>query len=213
MTCNLVRPFILFCAFFAWPTLGHSLPADVKAIEKPKALYEIPRKNLYAIGLTDVPAGLITIVNGNIHVARTDGAGKLTVDNSMKTIAEKMAYVVVKSWIEVPLKMKIETATDLSKEISTALKKLGYENARGVPFLLKGKFQRIEAHVTETSKLQGDNMNGIALGLFTKTSVARAEPETYSLVWNFVSDNLTVVGSVDRLTFNDSGHVTLFLPR
>jgi hypothetical protein len=206
---------ILFrlCILLLSPTMALARPADVKTLEKPKALYEIPRKNLYAIGLTAVPSGLITIINGNIHVARTDGAGKLSVDSSMKTVAQKLVYTVISSWIEVPIVVKVQTADALSAEISKALGKLGFENARGIPFLLKGKFRRVEAHVTETSKLSGDGLSGIALGLFTKTSAARVKPETYSLVWNFVSDDLSVVGSVDTLTFEESDHVTLFLPR
>lgn len=213
MTFKLHRLAAFCFVFSAWPSPGHSLPADVKTLEKPKVLYEIPRKHLYAIGLTEVPAGLITIINGNVYVARTDGAGKLSVDHSIKTVAQKLAFTVITSWLEVPLEKEILTSDELSADISDALKKVGFENARSVPFLLKGRFRRVEAHVTETSKLVGDKMTGLAMGLFTKTSAAKVQPETYSLVWHFVSDDLKVVGAVDKLTFDKSDRVTLFLPR
>ncbi|CAN5432791.1 hypothetical protein BH10BDE1_BH10BDE1_05230 [soil metagenome] len=182
-----------------------SLPADVKTIAKPTALYELPRKNLYAIGIAEAPAGAsITIVNGNIYVAYDDQKKKLVVDTSMKTVAQKLAYAVVRSWIEIPLPLKIQTADEVGAEVSKALKKLGFENARNVPFLLKGKFHIVPANA---------KLSGLAIGLFTKTTPARVEPETYSIVWNFVAENNAVVGTIEKLSFTSADHVTLFLPR
>lgn len=182
-----------------------SLPADVKTIAKPTALYEIPRKHLYAIGIAEEPAGAsITIVNGNIYVAHDDEKMKLVIDRSMKTVAQKLAYAVVNSWIEIPLPIKIQTADEVGAEISKALKKLGFENARNVPFLLKGKFQIGPSNA---------KLRGLAIGLFTKTTPARVEPEAYSIVWNFVAENNTVVGTIEKLSFTSADQVTLFLPR
>ena len=206
MKMKLNRSFFAGILVFALvPPKAMSLPADVKTIAKPTALYEIPRKNLYAIGIAEAPAGAsITIVNGNIYVAHDDQKKKLVVDTSIKTVAQKLAYAVVRSWIEIPLPLKIQEADEVGAEISKALKRLGFENARNVPFLLKGKFQLA---------LENAKISGLVMGLFTKTTPARVEPEAYSIVWNFVAENNTVIGAIDKLRFTGTDHVTLFLPR
>ncbi len=210
--------FFISLALFA---TANALPVDVKRINKPTALYEIPRKNLYALGIATAPFGLVTIINGNIYVARpniqtaTETAGrecKIAVDNSFKTVADKLAYVAVRSWLEVPLSKEVRSEAAFAVEFMAALKKLGFENARGIPFLLKGQFRKIELEVG--SELVGvkqteTNPKGVIFGLFTKeTSSPRV-----SFVWHFVDEQFAKAGAIRQLEFDDRNPVTLFLPR
>lgn len=203
---------------------------DVNVVKSSKALYELPRKSLYATGLSD-DGRLITILNGNIHVASADktGAGDtIRIENSFKTKTSSLIYSNVARWNEIPIPANVKTMADLPAFIDSSLRKLGYENPGMAPFLLKGNFATVRFHLDHegtSTKYSDQQSSGIVLGYFSKSG------SDLKVFMHFVKDSVGPKapprsGYIDEIDFSltkanmktkkNAKHVaspSLFLPR
>lgn len=164
---------------------------EVKTLKTPAPLYSLNRTNLYAIGKTET-GDAITVLNGNIHVA------KATAKIPLQEVASELTFANVVLWNEVPLPKDVTDSEKLHELINKTLREQGYELPRTTPFLLKGKFT-----------LAGKKTEGMILGYFTKAAAENSAP-AFRSVMHFVGKQTAVA---ENLGLQGQDRPTLYIPR
>lgn len=192
---------------------------EVKSLATPKALYELNRKEMYAIGRAETPGDAITILNGRIYVTHfesTKGKPVLRVNDSFKTRATALDFSNVHSWNEAPLAGQERNSGNLGPLINKVLKDSGYELPGRFPFLIKGKIGSIQIAGETTEKMpvkiSERRLSGVVIGFLTKSISKDQQPE-FKLDMNFVDDAGKVVGTVEYFTIDAKNNATLFVAR
>lgn len=214
-----MMPFRVFLLTLLVSVSAFAGRAEIKFVKQPRALYELPRKSLYALGTSD-DGGVITILNGNISVARAVKDKTLSIDDSMKTKTSSLIYTNVSLWTEIPLPKDVKSVPALHLLINKTLKEFGYENPGTVPFLLKGTVANLKAHVTTADshfQISETKVPLVVFGLFTKTNKASPQAPEFSTQMHVVVEarktSKKQSGVVDEIGFSGAPGLTLFLPR
>ena len=201
---------------------------DVKSLVKPRPLFELPRKALYAIGKAEGSNDTITVLNGRIYTTRfeTKAAGKsekpvFKIDTSFSTRAAVLTYATVNNWHEAKLTGETRTPANLGPFMNKMLKETGYELAGRFPFMIKGKIT--ELHLASGAsdnpvKISEKQISGIIVGFLTKIFVDdQAQPgkkiPQFRLDMNFVDDAGKTIGAVEDFNLDEKNKVALFMPR
>ncbi len=202
---------------------------DVKTLNEPRPLFELPRKALYAIGKAEGSNDTITVLNGRIYTTRYEkkaSAGEsekptLKIDTSFKTRAAVLTYATVNNWHEAQLAGEARTPSNLGPLMNKMLKETGYERAGRFPFMIKGKITKIHL-VSGTSdspvKISEKQISGIIVGFLTKifvddSSQPGAKIPQFRLDMNFVDDAGKTIGVVEDFNLDEKNKVALFMPR
>ena len=180
---------------------------DVKAVDKPKALFELKLKYMYAIGKAEDGDAPITVLNGRVYVLRSSPGGETTIEDSMKTRTSSLLVTHVKNWTEAQLAGEARTPANLGPFMNTVLKKTGYELPGVFPFLIKGTFTAIVVEKESFKKI-----SGILVGFLTKTLPTDHGSAQFKMDMHFVDDGGKRVGRVSDFAINADSKATLFLP-
>lgn len=200
----MIRKFLFAIFLFCGSTA--SARVDVKAVDKPKALYELKLKYMYAIGMAEDSVAPITVLNGRVYILRTSPNGETKIDDSMKARTSSLLVTHVKNWTEAQLAGEARTPANLGPFMNTVLKKTGYELPGVFPFLIKGNFASI---VVE--KVPSKKMDGILVGFLTKTLPPDHSPAQFKMDMHFVDSSGKRVGRVSDFAINADTKATLFL--
>lgn len=189
--------------------------AEIKTFhEGPRPLYSAPRKGLYAIGTAEASGDLITIINGNVHVAFPVDKKTIKTENSIKTVAKTLTYVNVNLWTEIPLSKDLVSRDSLHTLVNATLKSLGYELSGMFPVLMKGRFASIDFRLgpeTKPMKFSDKNVSGFIFGFFHRTGDAPDFKST--TVLHFVSEDGKRSGLVEAVKILGRDKVTLFMAK
>lgn len=195
------------------PILAGPAHFDVRVQSAPIELYQLPRKNLYAAGLSENGSDVIVIANGNAYAARVTSAGKMAIDSSIKTKTSDLVYTNIARWIEVPLAPEVTDRESLHTFIETTLVKFGFQNPGTVPFLLKGRFKKTRSTAPKpggTAELSRTAVEALMVGFFTKKTEG-AGVELKSVI-HALFEKPQAVGRISSLTI-ERDRVILYLPK
>lgn len=186
---------------------------DVRVQSVPVELFQLPRKNLYAAGLSENGSDVIIIANGNTYAARVASSGKMTINTSIKTKTSDLVYANIARWIEVPLSPDVTDLERLHSFIDATLVKFGFQNPGTVPFLLKGRFKKTVSSAPKpggTAELSRTAVEALMVGFFTKKTEG-AGVELKSVI-HALLEKPQAVGRINSLTI-ERDRVILYLPK
>lgn len=200
--------------FLSAPLFAAPTHFDVRVQSESIELFKLPRKNLYAAGLSENGQDVLLVANGNNYAARVDAQGKVTIDTSIKTKTSDLVYSNIAKWIEVPLPIEVTDRDRLHTFIDGTLVKFGYNNPGTVPFLLKGRFKKTQIQIPKsggTADLSKENVDALMVGFFTKKISAEKSVDLKSVI-HALLEKPQAVGRVVSMS-PERNRVTLYLPK
>ena len=119
-------------------------------------LAELPRSpQLYAVGPVASLGGEITIIDGELLLARAEH-GKLKTSSDYEGEASFLVWGTVPQWRDaVPLGVSAPSHSALEKVIEAKAREAGLDVDKAFPFLLRGTFGSVKYHVVVPSSTQG----------------------------------------------------------
>lgn len=180
---------------------------DVRSVNSPKPLYELKLKYMFAIGQEDKTGDLVTVSNGRVYVARPQGTGGVKIDDSMKTVTSSLLLTHVKHWTEVQIENETRSSDSIAPFMNEVLKKTGYELAGVFPFLIKGKFEKLDLQKSSSEKV-----SGVIVGFMTKVIPLNHASVQFTLAMHFIDDAGKTFGSVQSFKIAAHSKTALFLP-
>ena len=185
-------------------------------------LWDMDPNNLYALGALENLKGEILILNGKSYIAMEEN-GALVINSGYDYAACLLVGSYVQGWDSV----KVKKTDDLQAFISEAATQYGLNTEEAFPFMLKGKFPKIDWHVINWP--EGDtehthekhqtvgphgclkNEPAQILGFYsTKHAGVFTHHSTY-LHMHLLTDDHKVSGHVDQLT--PGKDLWLYLPK
>lgn len=187
----------------------------------------VPRPNLFGISPLGRIEGEITILNGEIFVAKVNKKGKIEISQNWQSEAPFAVYAQVAEWESFELETEIGSEKDLEKWIGEIAQKQGYDLQKAFPFRLKGNFEQVDFHIISKPKKEKThnhdlhnqakkhfsllNTQGEILGFYSQKHEGIFTHKGSFVHTHFIDHARKNMGHLENLKIK--GKTVLFLPR
>jgi alpha-acetolactate decarboxylase len=200
--------------------LREVMHGDIKAKIR---LADLDLNHLYGVGPITEMDGEITIIDGQVSLARVQADGTIRIDHAPTCSAPFLVYSRVSRWSEVKIPSSLVSAQELEQFVEESAKRLGLESEAPFPFLVQGTFKNISFHIVRRGE-PGANVHdnranfserdvtGRIVGFFSKHDQGIFTHHDSFVHMHLEAESRHLSGHVESFEFEPSSKAVLLLP-
>lgn len=186
----------------------------------------IPHQHLFGISPLGRIEGEITIIDGQIFVAKVDKKGNIVITNNWQEKAPFGVYTHVKAWQSFDFEANVNNEADLQNEVEKIAKAQGYDISQAFPFRIKGTFENVDFHIISKPKKEKthnhelhdkakkhfslQNTQGEILGFYSQHHIGVFTHRGSFVHTHFIDDTHKNMGHIEGVKISQK--VSLWLP-
>jgi len=179
--------------------------------------------HLYAVGPITGLDGEITIIDGDVILARVLADGSVQVEHSSSCSAPFLVYSKIDRWRKIAVPRTVATNVDFESFVERAAKEAGLDAEAPFPFLLEGRFSKMTFHVVRKTKPNANahdsrvtfsetDLQGEVVGFFSKHDQGVFTHKDSFVYMHLYAGTHKLSGHVEGFEFDPSSDRILFLP-
>ena len=183
-------------------------------------------EHLYGIGPLEQLTGEVTVVDGQIYLARVDATGQMAVTREARAAGPFGVFADVPDFLSIKVEGIVKGLDELEAFIAGLAAEAGWNLEQAFPFLIEGGFSEIgihvidkpegeeahghEAHAKAKRHFAYQDISGTLVGFYSRHHEGVFTHRSEFIHVHFIDENRQVMGHLDELAF--SGEMVVFLP-